>query len=132
MELTPRTAPEAPEPSPPPDDAAARGPTARWLLVVRRHRRGRLPGASPRRRCTSTTPTKRSRSGDELGDQRFRLQGTVLDDVETDRATGVTFTVTFNGVEVPVAHDGDPPELFEPGIPVVLEGQLGRHRRRVR
>ena len=36
---------------------------------------------------------------------------------------GVTFTVKFNGVEVPVHHEGDPPELFEPGIPVVLEGR---------
>jgi cytochrome c-type biogenesis protein CcmE len=57
-----------------------------------------------------------------LGDRRFRLQGSVLDDVESTSAGGVTFTVKYNGVEVPVEHDGDPPELFEPGIPVVLEG----------
>lgn len=57
----------------------------------------------------------------DLGDKRFRLQGAVLDDVEAAGA-GVTFTVKYNGVEVPVEHDGDPPELFEPGIPVVLEG----------
>ena len=60
---------------------------------------------------------------DELGDKRFRLQGTVLDDVESTD-DGVTFTVMFNDVEVPVAHAGDPPELFEPGIPVVLEGHF--------
>jgi len=60
---------------------------------------------------------------EELGDQRFRLQGTVLDDVETT-ADGVTFTVMFNDVEVAVVHAGDPPELFEPGIPVVLEGHF--------
>jgi cytochrome c-type biogenesis protein CcmE len=59
---------------------------------------------------------------DELGDKRFRLQGTVLDDVESTD-DGVTFTVKFNDVEVPVVHAGDPPELFEPGIPVVLEGR---------
>lgn len=58
----------------------------------------------------------------DLGDRRFRLQGMVRDDVESN-AAGVTFTVAFNDVEVPVRHDGDPPELFQPGVPVVLEGQ---------
>jgi cytochrome c-type biogenesis protein CcmE len=58
---------------------------------------------------------------DTLGDKRIRVQGTVQDGIETT-AEGVTFTIAFNGAEVPVIHDGDPPELFEPGIPVVLEG----------
>jgi cytochrome c-type biogenesis protein CcmE len=53
--------------------------------------------------------------------KRIRVQGTVQDDVETT-ARGVTFSIAFNGVEMPVEHDGDPPELFEPGLPVVLEG----------
>ena len=60
---------------------------------------------------------------DELGDKRFRLQGTVLGDTIAERADGVTFSVAFNGVRVEARHDGDPPELFEPGIPVVLEGR---------
>jgi cytochrome c-type biogenesis protein CcmE len=59
---------------------------------------------------------------EELGDRRFQVQGLVRDDVETT-ADGVTFTITFNGVDVPVSHQGDPPELFKPGIPVVLEGR---------
>jgi cytochrome c-type biogenesis protein CcmE len=58
----------------------------------------------------------------DLGDRRFRLQGSVLDGVR-DTAEGVAFTVRFNDVEVDVRHDGDPPELFEPGLPVVLEGR---------
>lgn len=58
---------------------------------------------------------------DELGDKRFRLQGTVVSDPVIDGDT-VTFEVAFNGVEVDVAHTGTPPDMFEPGIPVVLEG----------
>jgi cytochrome c-type biogenesis protein CcmE len=58
---------------------------------------------------------------DELGTKRFRLQGTVIGDpvVEGD---DVRFDVAYNGVEVPVEHAGTPPEMFRPGIPVVLEG----------
>lgn len=59
----------------------------------------------------------------DLGDKRFRLQGTVLGDSIQSTDEGVDFTVAFNGVEVDVRHDGDPPELFQPGIPVVLEGR---------
>jgi cytochrome c-type biogenesis protein CcmE len=58
---------------------------------------------------------------DDLGDRRFRLQGTVAGDV-TERPDGVSFEVTYNGVDVPVDHVGDPPQMFRPGIPVVLEG----------
>jgi cytochrome c-type biogenesis protein CcmE len=57
----------------------------------------------------------------DLGDRRFNLQGLVLNDVATT-ATGVQFSVKFNDVTVRVDHAGDPPELFKPGIPVVLEG----------
>jgi cytochrome c-type biogenesis protein CcmE len=59
----------------------------------------------------------------ELGDDRFRLQGTVLGDTIETTAAGVEFTVAYNGVRVLAHHDGDPPELFKPGIPVVLEGR---------
>jgi cytochrome c-type biogenesis protein CcmE len=58
---------------------------------------------------------------DELGDKRFRLQGTVVGEPVTDGDT-VTFDVAYNGVDVAVAHTGTPPDMFEPGIPVVLEG----------
>lgn len=59
----------------------------------------------------------------ELGDKRFRLQGTVLGDDFDTTADGVHFTVAYNGVSVRVQHEGDPPNLFEIGIPVVLEGR---------
>jgi cytochrome c-type biogenesis protein CcmE len=67
---------------------------------------------------------------DELGDRRFRLQGTVLGGSVERTGDGVEFAVAYDGVRVDVHHDGDPPELFEPGIPVVLEGSWaadGRH-----
>lgn len=59
----------------------------------------------------------------ELGDKRFRLQGTVIGDTIEKTDDGVNFSVAYNGVRVATRHDGDPPELFEPGIPVVLEGR---------
>ncbi|MDZ7678386.1 MAG: cytochrome c maturation protein CcmE [Acidimicrobiales bacterium] len=62
----------------------------------------------------------------ELGDRRFRIQGLVDGDTVTDTTRGVDFVITHNGVEVTVAHEGDPPDLFQPGIPVVLEGRWAR------
>jgi cytochrome c-type biogenesis protein CcmE len=59
---------------------------------------------------------------DELGERRFRLQGTVREGVDRS-GDAVRFDVEANGVVVEVAHVGDPPDLFEPGIPVVLEGR---------
>jgi cytochrome c-type biogenesis protein CcmE len=59
---------------------------------------------------------------EELGDKRFRLQGTVESGSTERTADGVAFLVAFNGVEVSVQHRGDPPDMFEDQIPVVLEG----------
>ena len=59
---------------------------------------------------------------DDLGDDRFRLQGTVAADSVETTTDGVAFTVLFADAEVDVLHVGDPPELFQEGIPVVLEG----------
>jgi cytochrome c-type biogenesis protein CcmE len=58
---------------------------------------------------------------DSLGTDRFRLQGSVIDDPEREGGS-VLFQVSYNGVIVDVSHVGDPPELFRPGVPVVLEG----------
>ena len=62
---------------------------------------------------------------DELASQRFRIQGTPLSEPEhtfyEDRPV-LAFPVGFNGTVVDVVHTGDPPELFQPGVPVVLEG----------
>lgn len=60
---------------------------------------------------------------DDLGTKRFRLQGTVGDRVGT-AGDAVRFDVEYHCVTVQVLHAGDPPELFKPGIPVVLEGSF--------
>jgi len=61
---------------------------------------------------------------DELGDRRFRIEGDVVDGSVRQDGNDVSFTLTSKSVEVPVRHRGDPPELFRPGIPVVLEGRF--------
>jgi len=55
-----------------------------------------------------------------LGTSRFRVQGTVQPFDKTKRP--VEFDVVFNKVSVHVIHQGDPPDLFQAGLPVVLEG----------
>lgn len=65
---------------------------------------------------------------DDLGDDRFRLQGTVEEGSVQQSDDRVEFVVFFGGAEVDVVHEGDPPELFQPNIPVVLEGNWdGEH-----
>ena len=60
----------------------------------------------------------------ELGDRRFRIEGDVVAGSVRQVGNDVSFTLTSKSVEVPVRHKGDPPELFRPGIPVVLEGRF--------
>jgi cytochrome c-type biogenesis protein CcmE len=60
----------------------------------------------------------------ELGDRRFRLEGLVEEGSVEERDGGVRFVVTENDAEIRVFHVGDPPELFRPDIPVVLEGRF--------
>ncbi len=64
----------------------------------------------------------------DLAERRFRLQGNVVDGTVSRTAAGVDFELTYNGVIAQVRHEGDLPQLFEPGIPVVLEGAWKRDR----
>lgn len=59
---------------------------------------------------------------EELGERRFRLQGTVVSDSTVEGDGFVGFDVEYAGVRVAVRHVGDPPDLFQDAIPVVLEG----------
>ena len=64
----------------------------------------------------------------ELGDRRFRVEGVVVDGSVKGDDKGVAFVITNNNVDLSVHHTGDPPELFKPNIPVVLEGRFqGNH-----
>lgn len=63
---------------------------------------------------------------DELGDERFTLQGlpigcSIVEGFQEDN-TVVAFSVTHGGIPVDIVHFGDPAELFEPDIAVVLDG----------
>lgn len=65
---------------------------------------------------------------DELADDRFRLIGSPIEDsiVETEVAgrNAVAFSVRFADAVVDVVHTGsDPTALFQPGVPVFLEGR---------
>lgn len=59
----------------------------------------------------------------KLGTHRFRVEGTVIDGSVHSLSDGVGFTISGIKQNVEVVHHGDPPELFKPGIPVVLEGR---------
>jgi cytochrome c-type biogenesis protein CcmE len=58
----------------------------------------------------------------EMGTRTFRLEGAVVDGSPRRTAQGVDFSVTANGATIAVHHQGDPPQLFQPCIPVVVEG----------
>lgn len=62
----------------------------------------------------------------DLGDERFTLQGSpvgcsIVNGFQGDDPV-VAFSVTFGGESVDIVHFGDPAELFEPDVPVVLDG----------
>ena len=59
----------------------------------------------------------------KLGTHRFRIEGTVQPGVH-QVGQDAAFVIANNGVSVSVVHHGDPPQLFKPGIPVVLEGHF--------
>jgi cytochrome c-type biogenesis protein CcmE len=61
---------------------------------------------------------------DVLGDQRFRMQGNVIDGTIDETDTGVTFVIAYGDQQLKVVNSGAPPELFQPEIPVILEGEF--------
>ncbi|MDQ6691744.1 MAG: cytochrome c maturation protein CcmE [Candidatus Dormibacteraeota bacterium] len=54
-----------------------------------------------------------------------RVLGTVQDDVQrTDQGRELHFTASDGGMSIPVVFRGEVPDIFRPGIQVVLEGRL--------
>lgn len=65
----------------------------------------------------------------ELDEARFRVVGTPqpgLITAEVDSEVAVVFTLCAGDVLADVMHFGDPAELFQPGVPVVLQGSWKR------
>jgi cytochrome c-type biogenesis protein CcmE len=56
-----------------------------------------------------------------LGTSQFRIEGTVEPDVR-QVGSATLFSIYADGVAVSVVDSSQPPQLFKPGIPVVLEG----------
>jgi cytochrome c-type biogenesis protein CcmE len=59
----------------------------------------------------------------DQGDSRFRMGGAVVPCTIEETADGVRFEITEGGAVATVRHRGDPPDLFEDGAPVVVEGR---------
>jgi cytochrome c-type biogenesis protein CcmE len=60
----------------------------------------------------------------QLADRRFRIEGSVVGGTVQEANGRTVFDIESKAVRVHVQHQGDPPELFKPGIPVVLEGRF--------
>lgn len=61
---------------------------------------------------------------DELGTSRFRIQGNVIAGSVQDHRGRFEFDLRYGDATVHVVHRGDVPDLFQPSIPVVLEGSF--------
>ncbi len=59
---------------------------------------------------------------DELGSDRFRIQGYIVGDSIETVGQYVVFDLTFGGQVASVRHQGDVAEVLHPETPVVLEG----------
>lgn len=60
----------------------------------------------------------------QLGSTTFRLEGVVVPGSIHTTNTGVDFAVESSNVSVQVHDTANPPELFQPNIPVVLVGHF--------
>jgi cytochrome c-type biogenesis protein CcmE len=60
----------------------------------------------------------------QLGGQTFRIEGVVVPGTVHQSTGQVVFDIRSKAVTVPVVNDGSPPQLFQPNIPVVLEGHF--------
>ncbi len=59
-----------------------------------------------------------------LGSQTFRLEGLVVPGTVHRTGDGVSFVAAGTRDRVAVTNTGDPPQLFQPDIPVVVVGHF--------
>lgn len=59
-----------------------------------------------------------------LGTSTFRLEGVVDKGTVESTSTGARFRLSQGGHTVQVVNRGSPPQLFQPGIPVVVVGHF--------
>lgn len=60
----------------------------------------------------------------KLGNTAFRMEGVVVPGSIVTTPVGVDFTIRYSGSADRVIDYGNPPQLFQPNIPVVLEGHF--------
>lgn len=60
-----------------------------------------------------------------IGTSTIRLEGTVVPGTIERTRHGANFSVSGGGEQVAVENTGSPPQLFQPGIPVVVVGHFG-------
>jgi cytochrome c-type biogenesis protein CcmE len=59
-------------------------------------------------------------------DRDVRVLGVVQDDVVRSQGGGhLTFTAADGGERMPVEYSGTVPDIFRPGVQVVVEGRMG-------
>ncbi len=63
-------------------------------------------------------------SRSQLGTSVFQIEGVVVPGSVQPTASGVDFVIASRGVRVPVTNQGSPPQLFQPDVPVVLDGHF--------
>lgn len=62
-----------------------------------------------------------------LGTTTFRMEGLVVKGTVHQTAKGTDFSMRSDGVTVGVVNTGSPPQLFHPGIAVVVVGHFASH-----
>ena len=63
---------------------------------------------------------------EDQGQERFRLAGAVVNNSISESGSQIIFKVTDGFETVTVVHQGDPPEMFRDGAPVVAEGKWSK------
>lgn len=69
------------------------------------------------------TPTEAVEQREQGDTSRFRLAGEVVEGSVVEGETTTEFDVTDGEATVHVVHDGEPPQMFGDGAPVVAEGK---------